>query len=127
MGFVRYNANPDGKNVGDCTIRAISRALGQSWETTYTELVLHGFLLRDMPSANHVWGAYLRSRGFTRRIVPDTCPDCYTVADFAREHPRGLYILALSGHVVCVQDGDWYDTWDSGDKVPLYYWERTEE
>ena len=125
MGFVSYNANPDGKNVGDCTVRAISRALKQDWGVTYTGLALQGFIMRDMPSANHVWGAYLRSKGFSRYILPDTCPDCYTVAEFAEEHPNGIFILALSGHVVCVEDGDYYDTWNSGDKVPLYDWERT--
>ena len=45
-------------------------------------------------------------------------------ADFAAEHPDGTYILALATHVVCVRDGDWLDTWDSGDETPLYYWEK---
>ena len=56
----------------------------------------------------------------------DECPDCYTVADFAAEHPSGTYILSLSGHVVCVMDGDYYDTWDSGGEIPLYYWCKEE-
>ncbi len=124
MGFKKYNPNPANKSVGDCTIRAISKALGQDWEKTYIDLALQGFQLCDMPSANYVWGAYLRKNGFRRHILPDTCPDCYTVEDFAAEHPRGTYILAISGHVVCVQDGEWHDTWDSGGEVPLYYWER---
>lgn len=111
--------------MGDCTVRAISGALGQSWEATYAGLALQGFRLCDMPSANHVWGAYLREKGFSRKIMPDGCPDCYTVADFAADNPLGTYILALSGHVVCVRDGDWYDSWDSGGEVPLYFWEKT--
>lgn len=126
MGHVRYNPNPTCKRVGDCTVRAITKALDQDWESTYTALALEGFLLNDMPSANHVWGAYLRHKGYVRRILPDECPDCYTVADFCADHPSGTYILALSGHVVCVCDGDWYDSWDSGGEVPLYYWERKE-
>ena len=125
--WVRYNANPDGRNVGDCTIRALSLALGQTWEQTYVGLALEGFAMGDMPSANHVWGAYLRREGFRRRVLPDTCPDCYTVADFARDHPSGTYLLALDGHVVCLIDGDWYDTWDSGGKIPLYYWTRKDD
>lgn len=126
MAYVRHNENPDGRNVGDCTIRCISRALGQPWEQTYIGLALQGFLMCDMPSANAVWGAYLRSKGFVRQVIPDTCPDCYTVADFAADHPAGTYILALSGHVVCVIDGDWIDTWDSGGEIPLYYWHKEE-
>ena len=122
--YVRYNPNPDRRNVGDCTVRAISKALDQDWETTYTGLALEGFCRCDMPSANHIWGAYLKRRGFRRSLIPDECPDCYCVSEFAEDHPVGTYILALSGHVVCVRDGDYYDTWDSGGEVPLYYWQR---
>lgn len=122
--YVEYNANPAKKCVGDCTIRAISKALGQSWENTYCGIALEGFILRDMPSANHVWGAYLKRKGFTRCIIPEGVPDDYSVADFAREHPKGIYILAISGHVVTVIDGDYYDTWDSGDEVPIFFWKR---
>lgn len=120
----KYNPNPAGKNVGDCTIRALSKGLNQDWAQTYAALILQGYMMSDMPSANSVWGAYLRHRGFTRHIIPEDCPDCYTVTEFACDHPRGTYILALSGHVVCLVDGDWYDTWDSGQEVPLYYWMR---
>ena len=122
--WTRHNENPGGRNVGDCTVRAISTALGQDWETTYIGLALQGYLIGDMPSANHVWGAYLREKGFRRAVIPDECQDCYTVADFAAEHPDGTYILALSGHVVCVRDGNYFDTWDSGGEVPLYYWHK---
>ena len=120
----QYNPNPAGRRVGDCTVRAIAKAVGKDWETVYAGIALQGYCAADMPSANHVWGAYLRANGFVRRIIPDQCPDCYTVSDFCRDHPRGIYVLAISGHVVTVEDGDWFDTWDSGDEIPLYYWER---
>lgn len=124
MPYVYYNPNPNGKNVGDCVIRAISKATNMDWESVYTGICVTGYSMCDMPSANCVWGAYLRGNGFVRDVVPNECPECYSVADFAREHPQGTYILALTGHVVCVKDGDWYDSWDSGDKIPMYYWER---
>lgn len=99
----------------------------QSWEKTYAGLCVQGFESCDMPSANHVWGAYLRKRGFRRHALPDTCPDCYTVAEFCREHPHGLYVLAISGHVVCVCEGDYYDSWDSGSEIPSFYWEKEDD
>ncbi|MEY8360069.1 hypothetical protein AALA99_13780 [Anaerotruncus colihominis] len=126
MSYNHYNPNPAGRNVGDCTVRAISAAAGQAWEETYIGLCVEGLSLYDMPSSNAVWGAYLENKGFKRRMMPDTCPNCYTVARFAKEHPSGIYILALSGHVVCIKDGDWLDSWDSGNEIVLYYWERTE-
>lgn len=122
-GYSLYNPNPAGKSVGDCTVRAISKALGQSWEDTYIGLALHGFCLGDMPNADSVWGPYLRTHGFSRHLLPDTCPDCYTVADFAGDHPQGTYILSMPGrHVVAVVNGIVFDTWDSRGEIPTYYW-----
>ena len=122
--FVPFNPNPFHSRVGDCAIRAVSKATGQTWESVFVALCLDGFCAGDMPSANHVWGAYLRKMGFSRRSLPDSCSDCYTVADFCKDHPRGLYVLAVNNHVVCVQNGDWFDTRDSGDEIPAYYWSK---
>lgn len=96
----------------------------QSWDETYTALCVYGLMLGDMPSANAVWGAYLRSKGYEKRIIPDTCSDCYTVENFADDHQDGTFVLALSGHVVCVQDGTLFDSWNSKGEVPLYYWHK---
>lgn len=126
MSYIFHNPNPRRKSVGDCTVRAISNALDKSWDETFAGLCIEGFMLCDMPSANLVWGSYLRRHGFSRRVIPDSCRDGYTVSEFAADHPGGTYILAMGSHVVCVRGGDWYDTWDSGMEVPVYYWERTE-
>lgn len=124
MSHVYYNPNPKGANVGDCSVRAMSKALRTDWETAYAKLSTIGFGMRDMPSANSVWGAYLRENGFKRYIVDDHDQNVYTVQDFCRDNPIGLFVLAIQGHVVCVEDGDWFDTWDSGKEIPLYYWKR---
>ena len=110
--------------MGDCTVRAISKALQQDWEQTYAGLTAYGFVLCDMPSANHVWGAYLRRNGFKRYIVDDKGQDIYTVEDFCRDNPQGIFVLAIPGHVVCVENGQYYDSWDSGGEIPQYYWTR---
>ena len=118
--YAHYNPSPFGKNVGDCTVRALSKALDQNWHETYFGLCIEGALRGDMPSANATWGAYLRRNGYKRELAPEDV----TVAEFADAHPNGSYILALSGHVVCVIDDVLYDTWDSGNETVLYFWRK---
>ena len=125
--FVSYNANPNNMRVGDCVIRSISKALGQSWLQTYIDLCIQGYLMCDLPSSNSVWGAYLKNKGFTRDIVSNDCPDCYTIADFCNEHQQGTFVVGTGTHAVAVVDGNLFDTWDSSNEVPLYFWERKGE
>jgi len=108
--YIEYNPNPARNYVGDCTVRALSKALEQDWETTYAGLTTYGYNMCDMPNANNVWGIYLRQKGFKRYLVDDHNKDVYTVKDFCQDHLNGLYVLGISGHVVCVKDGDYYDS-----------------
>jgi len=41
--FVLYNANPNNNNTIDCTIRALSKVLGRSWDEIYISLVVEGY------------------------------------------------------------------------------------
>lgn len=120
--FQSFNPNPKAAKVGDCAVRAISKALGMNWYQAYTELVKEGLRQCDMPSANNVWGAVLRKHGFRRASIPEECPDCYTVGDFLREHPIGIFVVALKNHVVAVDNGVLYDSWNSMDENPIYFW-----
>ena len=122
--YVFYNPNPIGIKVGDCVIRGLTKLLHLSWNEVYTEIMLKGFEMKDMPSANNVWGAYLRSKGFARFGISNTCPDCYTVKQFCLDNPNGAFLLATGEHVVAVENGQYYDAWDSGDEVPIYYWRK---
>lgn len=124
--FIFRNPNPCGSYVGDCVVRALSIALDKDWYEVYIELCLQGFSMCDMPSSNKVWGELLKSYGFHRYIIPDTCPKCYTIKDFAGEHFKGIYIVGTGTHVCTVIDGNVYDSWDSGDETPVFYWHKEE-
>lgn len=124
MIYVNYNSNPMRRKVGDCTVRAISKALEQSWEHTYIELAVQGLLMYDMPSANAVWGEYLNSKGFVKKAINKD--KYYTIVDFCRENPIGTYIVGTGSHTVCIEDGKYYDTWDSGDETPIFYFVKKE-
>lgn len=122
--FKFYNPNPKNRIVEDCVIRAISAITDQSWDDTYIGVVMAGFDVKDMPSSGRAWGHYLTDIGFTKNIIPNTCPDCYTIRKFCYDYPIGNYLLVTNSHVVAVKDGDYYDTWDSGDEIPEYFWQR---
>lgn len=124
--FIYFNNNPTGRSVGDCAVRAVSKALNTDWETAYSSLAVNGYLMGDMPSSNSVWGAVLRQHGSKRRNLADECPDCYTAEDFARDHPKGTYVLGFGNHTATLKNGDLYDSWDSSREIPQYYWTREE-
>lgn len=88
-----FQNNPVGRTVGDCAVRAVSVALDIPWEDAFAQIAANGFAMGDLPSSNSVWGATLRMHGFKRQSIPDTCPDCYTFEDFARDNPHGVFVL----------------------------------
>lgn len=117
-----FNNNPAGRRVGDCAVRAIAAALDVDWETAYDMICDAGRQMGDMPSSDSVWGAVLRQNGFYRMTIPNSCPECYTAADFCRDHPHGVFVLGFGGHVATVVDGVLLDSWDSSDEIPVYMW-----
>ena len=122
--YVFYNPSPVGARVGDCAVRAVSKALGTDWDTAYTMLATKGFDLADLPNSNRVIDAVLSDRGFKRGIIPSECSTCYTIRDFTEDHPYGVYVVGTGTHVAAVVDGDIYDTWDSSGEYPFYFWKK---
>ena len=123
----KFNNNPCGRNVGDCAVRAISVALGVDWETAFITLAFNALQMCDMPSSDAVWGSLLRQSGFVRHAIENTCPDCYTAEDFCNDHPQGVFVLGFGGHVACIVDGILFDSWNSLQSIPQFYWELKEE
>ncbi len=128
--FVYLNVNPDKNRTIDCVIRAVSFVTKKDWDTTFMHIAVKCMKYHDMPEVNYVWAEYLTEMGFRRHMIPDTCPLCYTVNDFCKDHPIGTFLLVIvgygerGGHVVAVEFGNHYDTWDSGNEVVTYYWEK---
>lgn len=125
--WIEFLNNPAGRRVGDCAVRAVSVALDVDWETAYNLIAEMGYQLADMPSSDAVWGAVLRQHGFYRAAISNSCPDCYSAEDFARDHPHGVYVLGFGGHVATVRDGRLYDSWDSSREIPQFYWFRRDD
>jgi len=124
--YIYTNPNPSNRKTGDCVIRAIAILTNSSWEQAYMDLCKEGLLQADLPNANSVWASFLRKFGYERDVISNSCPDCYTIEDFAYDHPQGRYAVCTGSHVVAVMDGDIYDAWNSSNEIPAYYFYKEE-
>lgn len=126
--FKRFDAGNGNRNwdIGDCTVRALSTALGipysAAWELLYEAQGEHRacsfrmeeFLKRDpdrFSVRRHI--AFPARRGQPRM----------TGRDFCKRFPKGNFILRMAHHAVAVEDGVLYDRFDSSGKCVYGAWE----
>lgn len=124
--WIYANPNPCRQEEPDCVVRAIAIAMDRSWKRVHRDLCLLSYDKCTMPSVNWLWGMYLEGNGFEKCLLPESCPACLTVREFARMYPEGTYIVCTGTHAVAVIDGDWWDAWDSCDEVPTYFYRKKE-
>lgn len=122
-----FNNNPVAAREEDCAVRAVSAALGISWDEAFDLIAENAKQMGATMNRNAAWGSVLRQHGFKKQIVSNTCPDCYSAADFCIDHPTGVYVLGFDGHTATVIDGVLLDTWDSSDEIPVYFWREDDE
>ena len=120
--WVRCNPNPLGKQTSDCVVRAIAIATNKSWRRVYRDLCELGAIECELPNTNYLWGLYLDEKGFEQFLLPESCPRCVTVRAFCEKFPEKTYVIGTGTHAVAVIDGDYYDSWDSGNEIPSYFW-----
>jgi hypothetical protein len=101
--------------------------LDTDWETAHVLLDYASYMMGDISNSNAVMAAVLRQHGFYREAIPNTCPDCYSVREFVEEHPNGVFVLGTGTHFVTIKDGEIYDSWNSSDEIPQFYFYRKEE
>ena len=122
--YVKYQPNPQNRKTDDCVIRALTKALGVDWDTASIYAIVQQIRDSDIYVKNYVWGNLLLRNGFTKHHLPDTCSDCYNIKDFCEDHKMGMYVLGTGDHVVTVVDGDYYDSFDSGEMIPIVYYRK---
>lgn len=108
-----YNANPLGRRVNDCTVRAISLATGRSWDETYKELSAFARYQAIMPDEVIYINEYLEER--YDQVC--NCKNKITVGEFCKYFPYGTYLVTMNGHITCIIDGVIYDTFNPSDRL----------
>lgn len=119
-----YNPNPHKKNVGDCIIRALTKIFDRTWDDIGLEYYIFAFNEKDVPSSNIVLKKFLKQYGYKKKLLPNECPDCYTVENFSENFGLGKYIVGTGSHIIAIVDGVVYDTWDSRNENIIYYFEK---
>lgn len=112
-------------NCGDCVIRALSKATGQSWVETFDDLVLYAREHQCLPNDKLAFSDYLKSIGYRYNSLPRGSR--ITVSEFCKSR-KGLAIchvrVGFGTHLVTVDDGHYWDTWDCGNKFLYGYYEK---
>lgn len=137
--FHYYNANPKGRITGDCTFRAVSTALGISWEQTVMEMAEFscktGYAINDKKGIEK----FLQSKGWVKHKQPRKADNTkYTGSEFCNEINSdiafvGKSVIADIGghHIVCIKEmPDAYglhkvwDIWNSTYECIGNYWTK---
>lgn len=113
--FCYYNANPLGRKVNDCTVRAISLATGKSWDETYDWLSLYAKSQAIMMDEIQYIDEFLESN-FEKLCG---CKESIkvTIAQFLETNPFGTFLITMNGHITCCIDGCIYDTFDPSERI----------
>ena len=110
--FREFNAHPKGLKTTDCVVRALSTALNVDYNACRKEL----------NQKKREWGftsykdteflyQYLSSRPRLIFKVMKGEPRIKG-SDFTQLHPKGTYVLKMTGHVAVCVNGVILDTWD---------------
>ena len=119
--FIYYNANPFGRLINDCTVRAISLATNTSWNNTYEKLSnfarKQGCMFDDIMYID----GFL-DKNF-HKVYTRTDSRKMTVEEFINKYNKGIYLITMRGHITCCIDGVIYDTFYPKDRL---VWEAYE-
>lgn len=115
-------------NYGDCTIRALSKALDLTWLEAF-EITIPYCRKYQTPNIFNLpckmEAEIMKELGFEYTGISNKKGSKRpTVDSFAKDHPTGTFILNVANHEVCVSEGKYFDTWDCGEKSVYGYYEK---
>lgn len=119
--YKRYNANSNDKSVGDCVKRALSFAYSADYdEISRTLNRLKRELNAGYFNSPIVFKTFLKNNGAKQITDLPKGEDRLSEQEFCDTYKSGTYILLTgpkdknySTHMVCIMNGDIYDSWNS--------------
>ena len=113
------NVHPQGKLVGDCVKRAITKATGMNYHEVQLELNRHKRVTGAKTfNEDKNWKSYVENvlNGVKLSFPAKAGQPRMNGERFCKAYPKGNYILNMAGHLSCCVDGVIYDTWDCSSK-----------
>ncbi len=126
--FRYYNAHPRHLLVDDCVKRAISVTCGMDYMDVQRGLNAHKKITgaKDFNSPGNPRSYVEKVLGFPRVAIPKKDDGSRVSAhEFCEIHPKGRYIISMSGHWSAVINGTIVDTWDCSEEGLYSYYSVT--
>lgn len=116
--YFYHNVNPLGEKEQDCVIRAISLATSTPYERVIELLENTG----DYNSCEELCVCCYSK--LLKNYFHFTPVECYgmTVSEFADEHPYGIFLIRMDGHLSCLINGIVHDIWDCNNEILTNTW-----
>lgn len=121
--YKEFNPNPLGKEVGDCTIRALCAVTGKDWFELYDMLSELGRELACPFNSIELkdYDYHTKLFGMVRhKVVREKGKKALNVQKFCREHQEGKFILRLANHMMGVVDGKYYELYAGWEDSTVY-------
>lgn len=116
MSYSYYNNNALGKFENDCTVRAISTAIGKSWDNVYDMLSIEAQKQGTMQDDRDFIIDFL---DYNFELAPTFG---LTVGEVAKMYDKDIVLITMEGHITCAKYGRIYDTFDPRQRLAEYVW-----
>jgi len=140
MTYEYYNPNPKARvrkdgtpmkwHKGDCTTRALCKALDLSWMEAFKLQCEKAMEVCDATDAKEVYEAILADNGFVKGVISkeyikhNHCrPTVSKLIDDLFENKGKIKVVINCTHHLVAAEGDTlYDTWDSSNETVWSFW-----
>lgn len=125
--FIKENVNPKKRKTGDCSTRALTKALKLPYTQVLQEQCNAACELFYGITDSETIDKVLIDHGFIKAIIGKMQKGQKrpTVKDIAKKTEFGEFSVAVcrvSNHFTVCENGNVYDIWDCSDKSVYAYW-----
>ena len=118
-----FNANPTGKEIGDCSIRAVAVALNKSWLESFDLLATKAREMYYEMSEPEVMAEVLKDNGFEQKKVSvKRGTKRPTLSKLIKENHGRIIVGQIANHFAATRDGKVRDLWNSSERSLYKYW-----